>query len=299
MSRNLRALLAAALPLALVGSGSAVGEAGIGGMASGTADHPRGPVAAVARRAQGAAGHRTAYRPAAPTRQTRQRPGRHPFYWTRGVYSSGGRGFYGWRRRASWATDFPKSDLQFVTVLQRLVRLDVYQRENAVALDDPWLRHFPVVYMVEVGYMDLTDSEVEGLRGFLEAGGFLIIDDFWGAREWGVFERNMRRVLPEASIVELPLDHPVFSTYYEIDEIKQVPAIGRGVPGGPPAAQCRGCGPAVFGIFDDDDRLMVVVNWNTDMGDAWEWAEDPRYPLEYSTYAYQMAANMIVYAMSH
>lgn len=241
---------------------------------------------------------------AAPNTTTRarqaadfERPGRHTFYWTRGAYSGGGGG-WGWGRRNAWATDYPKSDIQFVTVLQRLVRLDVFQEENAVRLDDPILRHFPVLYMVEVGYMDLGASEVEGLRGFLDSGGFLIVDDFWGARAWAVFEDNIRRVLPDKAIVDLPLEHPIFNVFYDIDEVKQVPARGRAARSGI-TTECYGCEATIRGIFDDDGRLMVIINWNTDLGDAWEWAEDPYYPLEYSTYAYQMGANMIVYAMSH
>lgn len=235
---------------------------------------------------------------APPARQASdfERPGRHAFYWTRGAYSGGGGG-WGWGRRPAWSTDYPKSDRQFVTVLQRLVRLDVFQEENAVRLDDPILRHFPVLYMVEVGRMDLGDSEVEGLRSFLDSGGFVIVDDFWGAREWAVFQDNISRVLPEKAIVDLPLEHPVFNVFYDIDEVKQVPARGRARSG--MTSECYGCEAAVRGIFDDDGRLMVIINWNTDLGDAWEWAERPDYPLEYSTYAYQMGANMIVYAMSH
>ena len=57
--------------------------------------------------------------------------------------------------------------------------------------------------------------------------------------------------------------------------------------------------PFVKGIYDEKDRLSVVINWNTDLGDAWEWAESPYYPLQYSTFAYEMGANMIVYGMSH
>ena len=57
--------------------------------------------------------------------------------------------------------------------------------------------------------------------------------------------------------------------------------------------------PHCRGIFDKDGRLIVVINWNTDMGDAWEWAESPYYPLKYSTFAWEMAINFIVYAMSH
>ncbi len=105
-------------------------------------------------------------------------------------------------------------------------------------------------------------------------------------------------MLPEYPIVELDLEHPLFSSFYDIEEILQVPGVGRGRRGGP-TWERDGYEPHVRGIFDEEGRLMVVINWNTDLGDAWEWAEDPYYPLRYSTYAYEMGVNMIVYAMSH
>jgi uncharacterized protein DUF4159 len=221
-------------------------------------------------------------------------PGRYPFYWTRAIYS-GYRG-RGWRQ--SWATDYPKGDQQFLVVLKRLVRLNAYDWDNAVRLDDPILRRFPVLYAVEVGGMDMTDAEVEGLRGYLDAGGFLIVDDFWGSREWDIFEYNIRRVYPDRPIVDIGIEHPLYSAFYQIDAVLQVPARGRGIFGRP-TEECYGCYPAVRGIYDDKGRLSVIINFNTDLGDAWEWAEDPYYPLKYSTYAYEMGANMIVYAMSH
>ncbi len=225
-------------------------------------------------------------------------PGRYPFYWTRAVYSGYGRGWWGGRGGGSWATDYPKGDRQFLVVLKRLVRLNAYDWENAVSLADPGIRRFPVIYAVEVGRMELTDEEIEGLRSYLDAGGFLIVDDFWGSREWSVFEWNMSRVFPERSIEDIPSDHPIFSAYYDIEEILQVPNINNGA-GGYQTHERDGYVPYVRGIFDDERRLMVVVNWNTDLGDAWEWAESPYYPLEYSTFAYEMGANMIVYGMSH
>jgi hypothetical protein len=221
--------------------------------------------------------------------------GVHAFYFTRGMYTDwrGGFGRFG----RAWATDYPKADQQFLTVLRRLTNLDAYASEHAMALDDPELRRYPFLYMLEVGYMDLRAPEVEGLRNYLLAGGFLFIDDFWGTREWQNFEEQMRRVLPEHPIRELPLEHPIFRTFYEIREILQVPAIGN-IRRGRTWEQ-DGYEPAVRGIFDERGRLLVMINWNTDIGDAWEWAEQPDYPLKYSTFAYQMGVNAIVYAMSH
>jgi hypothetical protein len=224
-----------------------------------------------------------------PPDELRRTAGKFPFYWTRAMYSGNG-----WRG-GSWAVDFPKSDQQFLIVLKRLVRLNAYDWENPVGLWDPDLRRFPLVYMLEVGGMNLTDPEVQGLRDYMEAGGFVIVDDFWGQREWDIFLYNMRRVFPDKSVVDIGLDHPIYSTYYNIEEVVQVPAVNNVYR----RTECYGCFPQVKGMYDDDGRLMMMINFNTDLGDAWEWAEDPRYPLELSTYAYQMGTNMIVYAMSH
>ena len=219
----------------------------------------------------------------------------HEFYFTRAAYTSYRRGWG--RGGGAWATDYPKADRQFLTVLRRLTNLDAFECENAVLLDDPRLRRYPFLYALEVGYMSLSQPEVDGLRDYLTAGGTLIIDDFWGSQEWLHFEYQMSLVFPGRPIVDLEMDHPLFSTFYEIDEILQVPAFRRAYYGG--YSERDGYVPYVKGIMDDDGRLMVIVNWNTDLGDAWEWAEQPTYPLDRSTFAYQMGVNMIVYAMSH
>lgn len=221
---------------------------------------------------------------------------RHEFYFTRAIYSDGRMSRWG---NDSWAVDYPKADLQLMYVLQRLAPyIDMYGNENAIRLDDPEIRRYPFLYAVEVGWMNLTPAEITGLREYLLAGGFLIVDDFWGSRQWRNFELNIRRVLPEYQIVDLPLEHPLFKTYYEIKELIQVPNVGNARRGGPTWEQ-DGYDPHVRGIFDEHGRLMVLINFNTDLGDAWEWAEQPYYPLKYSTYAYQVAVNAIVYAMSH
>lgn len=231
----------------------------------------------------------------------------HEFFFTRAVYSEreSGFGYFG-RGGRSWATDYPTADRTFTTFIKRLTAIDVCEWEHPVSLADPELRRFPWIYAVEVGRggWSLTDEELEGLRGFLAAGGFMVIDDFWGSREWANFEREMHRILPGREIVEIPMDHPIFNMLYAIDHIEQVPNVGNaheiamGYPGATTSEQ-DGIVPHVRGIFDDEGRLMVVINWNTDLGDSWEWADDPYYPLRFSTYAYQLAANMIVYSMTH
>lgn len=226
------------------------------------------------------------------------------YYFSRVAYTGYARGWgrgFG-RGGASWAIDYPKADQIFLSFIDRLLsNLDAYEWQHPVLLDDPELRRFPYLYALEVGYMNLTPPEVVGLRGFLLAGGFLVIDDFWGPNEWANFEYQMEQVLPGYPIVDLSLSHEIFSTFYEITELLQVPNHSNGINSiyGGSTAECYGCLPQVKGIYDERGRLMVVINFNTDLGDAWEWADDPYYPLKFSTYAYEMGVNMILYAMSH
>ena len=198
----------------------------------------------------------------------------------------------------NWYTDWPKADRQFVLGIQRLTNIRVADQGKALPLTDKEIFRYPFIYSVEVGHWNLTDEEVAGLREYLQRGGFLFCDDFWGSREWANFERNIHRVLPDRKIVELSMDHPVFHSYYDIQQIIQTPNVGNALYKNYTYEE-DGFVPHCMGIFDGKGRLMVIINWNTDLGDAWEWADLPGYPAKYSTYAYRIGINAIIYAMSH
>ncbi len=218
----------------------------------------------------------------------------HEFYFSRVAYGSR----FGGRRFDSWTTDYPKADRQFLIGLRRLTNIDAYEAEHPIRLDDPELRRHPFLYAVEVGYMEMSAAEVAGLREYLLAGGFLFVDDFWGTREWQSFEHQILQVLPEFEIVDLTAEHALFTAFYTIDELIQVPNVQLGAMGGR-TWEKDGYQPHYRAIFDDHGRLLVLIGWNTDLGDAWEWAEQPYYPLRFSTFAYELGVNAIIYGMSH
>jgi hypothetical protein len=231
---------------------------------------------------------------------------RHEFYFARAMYSEGGRygpfGYGGdWLGDGGpgWSIDYPSADRHMMIVASRLSNLDACEWGQPVSLADPNLRRYPFVYSLEWGRnAALSESEVQGLRAYLEAGGFLMLDDFWGTREWDNTARQISRVLPGRAIVDIPLDHELFRAHYTIDgPILQVPGAGGGVRGAP-TWQRDGYDPIVKGVFDDDGRLMVAIYGNTDLGDALEWAEHPMYPLRFSTYASELFLNTIMYAMT-
>jgi hypothetical protein len=216
------------------------------------------------------------------------------FTFVRIVYTGlGPRGYY-----KGWYTDWPKADRQFILGVRRLTNIRVSEETKTIPLTAPEIYRYPFLYSVECGHWNLTDDEVKALREYLKRGGFLFCDDFWGSWEWENFQQNMSRVLPGAKIMDLPLSHPVFHSYYDISRIIQVPNVGNAVYSEQTYEQ-DGKVPHCRGIFDEKGRLSVVINWNTDLGDAWEWADLPAFPAKYSTYAYKIGINAIVYAMSH
>jgi len=228
------------------------------------------------------------------------------FYFARAMYSQGGRrgrfGFgSGWLGDSGpgWSIDYPRADNHMMLVAKRLSNLNACEWGQPVSLADPELREYPFLYSLEWGRnADLTEEEVLGLRSYLEAGGFLMLDDFWGTQEWANTARQLTRVLPDRPIVDIPLDHELFRAYYAMEgPIIQVPGAGGGI-NGRPTWQRDGYVPIVKGVFDDKGRLMIAIYGNTDLGDALEWAEDPIYPLEYSTYASKLFLNTIMYAMT-
>jgi hypothetical protein len=198
------------------------------------------------------------------------------------------RGVYG-RSRAF--TDYPYAEDHLRYGLERLTRLDIGS-DDTIELDDHDIMNFPWLYVVEPGHWLLSDQEADVLREYLLRGGFMMLDDFWGESEWDVFEASMRRVFPDRPIIEIPDSDPLMSLIYEVDKSIQIPGRNLGYQNG-------GSIPHWRGIYDDHGRLLVAINFNMDMGDAWEHADDPWYPQPMTTLAIQYAVNYVLYAMTH
>jgi Domain of unknown function (DUF4159) len=218
------------------------------------------------------------------------------FTFARLQYGSLGYGYY----RGSWMTDYPKADRQFIYGLRSWVRsgLRISDQPTSVAPVDKEIFQLPFIYVVEPGHMELSTEDAAGLREYLLRGGFLMLDDFWGTWEWENVREQMHKVFPEYQIRELSLDHPVFHCYFDIDEVLQVPQVDNYIYRGR-THEKDGYVPYYMGISDENDRLMVFIARNADNGDAWEWIDDPQYPLKYGLGAYRLGMNVIVYAMTH
>jgi len=217
----------------------------------------------------------------------------HEVEFARLFYSDGG---YGWRG-GSWRVDWPDAEYHFTEGVSRLTRVDLGRNGVIVRLTDDSIFDYPWLYAVEVGYWRLGEYEAERLREYLLRGGFLMVDDFHGSQEWLGFTESLNRVFPDRPIVEIAEDNEVLHAVYDLDQRIQIPgiaALSRGV-----TYEKDGVEPHWRGVYDDDGRLMLAINWNMDLGDAWEHADDPFYPHPMTALAYRFAVNYVIYAMTH
>jgi hypothetical protein len=199
----------------------------------------------------------------------------------------------GWSRFGGgdegWHHDYPRAERNLMKLLSELTTIRPYMDGgNIFPMDDREIFKYPIAYLSEPGFWSLSEEEAAGLRTYLQKGGFLIVDDFDGY-DWVNFEEKMRTVLPDGTLLPLDLSHPVFHSFFEISSLDYFHPFS-------------GSAAEFHGIFENNDpkgRLMVVVNYNNDIGDYWEWSDQGYFPVELSNEAYKLGINYIVYAMTH
>ena len=192
-----------------------------------------------------------------------------------------------------WSFDWPDMESHLNSIINDLTTIrPQHDLNNVFRMDDPELMKFPIAYLSEPGYWFPTEAEAAGLRTYLHKGGFLIVDDFHFPEEWSVFEAAMKQVLPEGKIIRLSINHPVFNSFFPIKSL-DVPYPGR--------LGQMGLMGEFFGIFDTDlsQRLMVVINYNMDIGDYMEHSPSGLYAVAPTNEAYKFGINYLIYGFTH
>jgi Domain of unknown function (DUF4159) len=200
--------------------------------------------------------------------------------------------------RSAWTTDYPRADRHLAQAVRRLSRIQVRSVEQPVDLDDATdVFNYPWLYAVEVGQWDLTDAQAKKMREYLDRGGFFMCDDFHGTAEWAVFLRSMKRVFPDRDIVDIPDSDSIFHVIYDLNNRYQIP--GAQYLQTHRIYEVDGYKAEWRGIYDTKGRLVVAICHNMDMGDSWEWADDPAYDEKFSALSFRIAVNYITYSMTH
>lgn len=229
------------------------------------------------------------------------------FTFARIRYNSAYRGRSSGRRGGGkWMTDYPDSDLNLSFRLQQLTSLQVNPVGVVVDIEPDQVKHYPFLYMIEVGDIDLTDVEASTLRNYMLNGGFIMVDDFWGDREWQNFYAAFKQIWPDREFEELPIEHEIFNMVFPLKVKPQIPhirfkeeVIYRGITyedHGPGSEQVH-----YRGVYDDKRRLCMIICHNTDTGEGWEQeGTDPWYFTEFSEkFAYPLGINIVFYALTH
>jgi hypothetical protein len=230
--------------------------------------------------------------------------GRFTFVRLKYTTAPGGYWYGGW---PAWAHGYPLAEQNLMRIMNEVSFLDPHTEEiNALTLDDPELFRYPIAYVIEVDWWAMTDREAATLRAYVQKGGFVIVDDFkprrfrggFGGGEggygygsgWDVFDAAMRRVFPDGRFVDLDASHPIFHSFFEVDNLDIIP-------------QAYIAGKPIFrGLFEDNDqkkRLQMIVNYNTDVSQFWEWSGTGLRPIDDTNEAYKLGVNYIVYGLTH
>ncbi len=188
-----------------------------------------------------------------------------------------------------WSHDYPMAGRHLMKIMGELSKIDanIDVNEPIVAFNDPAIFKFPFAYICEVGFMDLSDAEVAGMREYLLRGGFLLVDDFRSPGQFYNLQRQIKRAMPEYELKKLDLSHPIFNCFFSIKTLDLNPVYG------PMYA------PEFWGLEDASGRLMMVVNYNYDVSDYWQFSDNPFRPIEETNEAYKFGVNYIIYALTH
>jgi hypothetical protein len=218
------------------------------------------------------------------------------------------------RREANgsgWRTDYPWAQRNLLIRLSEITKTRVSWLEPGmphvwlVRLTDPALFQCGFLMASDVGTIGLTAAEAQALRLYLQKGGFLWVDDFWGEGAWAHWSRELAKALPwtEYTTEDVPLTDPIFRSMLEVKTVPQVPGIGFWRSAGGQTTSERGAETAVphlRAIRDPHGRIIVVMTHNTDVSNSWEReTDDPAYFYQFSIAGYALGINILLYAMTH
>src|SRR6185503_15937691 len=203
------------------------------------------------------------------------------FVFTRIRYGTSSGSGWGYGATA-WNHDYPRADQHLSLILHDLTTIDAtLDGSNIFELTDPVMFQFPIVYMSEPGYWNMAEEEVPSLRAFLLKGGLIIFDDFEEEHLFNV-EAQMKRALPELSMIKIGIDHPIFDSFFKMKTIDF------------PHPMMPRLRAQYFGLFEDNDpsgRMLALINHNSDIAEYWEWSASGMFPVDITNDAYKLGVN--------
>lgn len=213
-----------------------------------------------------------------------------------------------WER---WETDFPRAEMNLLLRLNELTSMRVNPEPIVLRLTDKALFDHPFIFMSDVGWQKLSAAELAALQQYLDTGGFLWVDDFWGRAEWNNFMASMGDLNPAWKWRAVPKDHPILTAVYPLQGCPQIPAriffAQSGLAWDPPQVHRYPSGGVAgvrtvhfMGLFNEQQQLLAVATHNTDIADGWEReGESKEFFDRFSIKSYAFTINVLFYALTH
>lgn len=193
-------------------------------------------------------------------------------------------------RQPAWAHDYPTGEVHFMKILTAVSNLTAHVEEtNILDFGDPEMFKYPVIYLVEPGYWQMTPEQVQALRDYFLKGGFMIVDDFpsWA---WQQFDQQMSQVFPQGQWIDLDASHPIWHSFFEINSLEMTTFYNLG-------------GQPIFrALFEDNDpskRMYAIANFQNDVSEYWEFSEAGYKPVDENNEAYKFGVNEFIYGLTH
>jgi hypothetical protein len=196
----------------------------------------------------------------------------------------------GWQNDG-WAHDYPTAEEHILQIMSEVTLIDTERLSyQVVDLASPEIFKYPFSYVSHPGEVVPSDEEIENLRQYIERGGFVMFDDFGGQGqgpwEMEAFLDILRRAFPDRQMYRLREDHELLRISYEVDDLDMLH----------PMSDAK----SVFYGFDDSKgRLAMVICHANDVGDYWEFIDEPRYRVKPSAEALKLGINIALYSMTH
>ena len=187
-----------------------------------------------------------------------------------------------------WSHNFPSSDQHFAQVISEATNINVKNVSyRIVELGSPEVFDYPFAVVSEPGEIALTDDEVANLREFIDRGGFVVMDDFDGARDLATLQRDLHRAFPDRDLVRLTIDHEIFHTFFDIDALNITsPYLVDGEP-------------IFYALMNKLGNVGVIACYNNDLENFWDYIDRGEYPLKPSIEAFRLGIDFVIYAMTH
>ena len=179
----------------------------------------------------------------------------------------------------------------------RLTRINTHVAEQVVDAHSDDIYNWPWIFVEDPGAWILSQAEADRIRTYLLRGGFMFFDDTHGDYEWNNMMTGLRMIFPDRQVEDLKDGDEIFHTMYDLDDRFQIPGT-RFIWNGRRYAEDMKV-PKWRAVRDDKGRIVIAICHNSDVGDAWEWADSPNYPERATSMAYRIAINYIIYGMSH